>query len=306
MRLCFGSFCTLLLANRKNRSVSQEKICRDLFEMLSPEYAIGRTSSYLGLFVNREREIPSHLRSPERKPRDLSEDFEIFISENLTYDLTALMSTLRYLIAEDSFIGAITKKHLLKLSEQVEAASFLAKLFVFIVDHTDNKVLYNEFFNTTKTQGLLERIQNTDNNVTLGKLAIRAIIDSDYLSLEICLNKICNELYLARALIAIAQQENYDPSAGYDRIFHKFLTRLGNNKYRHHVMECCIEEGFFAEHPAALLDEHMGEYTNQAYVFKMLLLLYEKDMRDLAEMHRALLTHKTYKKRLDAFLEQQN
>ena len=101
MKLCFASFCMVLMGNRKNNSVTQEKMCRTLFDMLIPNFTYGYESSYFSLFANRNRDLPKKLKETKHNAPDIAEQFEYFIADFLTYDYSDLLAGLRYLIAYD-------------------------------------------------------------------------------------------------------------------------------------------------------------------------------------------------------------
>jgi hypothetical protein len=264
MRLCFGTFCTALLGSRKNNSVTQEKVCRTLFHMLDPYYADDKESSYFSLFANRQRELPASLKTSEPNRQDVTEQFKRLVTDCLTYDLGPLIQDLRYLIVSDGLLTADIKNRLLSLSEQAAIETFLAEVFLFIVMYIENTGVAAA--SGRQTQNLLEKIHETKSSVKLSNLAVLALRDGDEFALGLSISKISNEVYLGKALIAIAGQEHYDPAAEYDGLFHAFLSKMENHKYKNDVITACITTGYFSEHTDQLLALHLPEYKNQRYL----------------------------------------
>ena len=304
MRLCFKTFCAVLLGNKKNKAVTKEKLCRALWDLLIPNYSYSYTASYLSLFANGKRNLPNVLKTAEMNKARITAEFNKLIEDYLSYDTEHLLNELTVLINTDKAINAQKRKQLTKLAENAELGAFLAELYIFVVENTEN-ISGNEGTKTGKAmpaQTLLEKIRKTENNATLCKHALTAIETKDYFALSLSVGKMQNEVYLAKVLIAIARIEGYDPEEVYGQMFHETFSRMENHKYKAVVWERCLSEGYFVEHSEALVGKHIHELNNQLYLFRTLQLLVNKGLRNMAEKYSPLLTHKKYKKDFEEFL----
>lgn len=304
MRLCFGTFCSVLLVNKKNSAISQEIICRSLLNMLDPNYCIGKTSSYLGMFANSKRNLPRELICTHTEAKDIQGKFELLISECLIHNTENLRSSLTHLISADRHIDGDTKNRLLTQSMQAELSAFLAELYLFIVKNTVNVAGKNEVKQMSghATQSLLEQIYATQENDILYSLAMQALDTNDVFALTVCMDRMTNDIYICRALVAISGKEGYADNNEYADVFHRTMSRVKGNNYRYEAMEAMLKDGYFAAHPEQLLDAHISEYTNQKYLYMLLCLLCDMGMGDMARGYAEFLTHKKYSRELEARL----
>ena len=172
-------------------------------------------------------------------------------------------------------------------------------MFSFTVLNTNNKVPPDEL--RLRRPSLLVQADATENNVRLGKIALKAMDAPDEPALRRCLEKMTNAVYVTNTLIALSRHEVFQQLK---TLFHEQLSRVMNNKYRYQIIEACLREGYFSEHPGELLGPHFAEFTNNRYAYDILVFLCENGLREEAERHKDGLTNTTYIKRFTAYLEE--
>ncbi len=128
--------------------------------------------------------------------------FADFIDKYIQANHEPFLHDLILLIQDDFAIPDDEKNRLLRLSEQLELSSFLAKLYVVIVDSTSNVVGGVKPQADRKRFNLKRDIDRTNNNKTLYRLAKNAVDEQDMASLTNCFSKMTNNLYIAQALIS--------------------------------------------------------------------------------------------------------
>ena len=302
MRLCFGSFVKTLRVHRKNSSISGGTIGRKLFDIIDPSYSVNREESYIYKFINQRREIVKELKSKDWDITALTQAFDEFCGECLSINTDPLVEDLRHMITEDDMLVEKTKVHLFKLSKETNVPVFLAELFVFIVDNTINKNVRKGEKRANGTRELINRMEKITDNELLEDLARVAIKRQDLDALDYALEKMKNHIYKAKVLVAISQYGGYAPNTPLDEIFHKYLSGVTNNKYRHDILSECLEKGFFRNNPELLLDPHLMEYTNQLYLYNTLCYMYSHGFNGEALRYGHLLTNKRYVKYFGEFI----
>jgi hypothetical protein len=297
MRLCFGDFAELLWKYKKSSAVSREQIGRALLDFIDPDFVSSKEASYIYSFMNRKRELPADLKRHEFEQNQLTEQFDAFAQKHLNPAYEALLSELAMLIQDDEYIDERTQEALLDYLAEPDPPRCLSELFAFIVGNTNNLARTDEL--RIRRHSLLAQVEATENNVRLGKIAVKAMDKPDTEALSRCFAKMTNAVYVANTLIALCRNSHF---ALFAESFHTELTKLENNKYRLQVLSECIKEGYYSEHPAELLDAHFGKFTNNRYAYDLLVFLVGQDLRELAEQYQSQLTSALYAKRFAAYL----
>jgi hypothetical protein len=274
-----------------------------LFDMIDHSYVAGKERSYIYRFLNQHRDLPKDLKSLEWDVEKLRGQFAVLIADCLRVNLAPLIEDIRMQIAEDEMFAEDTKKRLFRLSEQVEAALFLAELFIFVVDHSTNQNTENREKRTHGSPALIRQMEKVSDNEILCHLAKVALNRKDMGALAFALEKMKNHIYLANVLVAMTQDDAYGPDSELDSIFHKHFSRFTHNNYRYDVFVRCLRDGFFSKHPNLLLASHLCEYQNQLYLHRTLCWLFTEGFPDEVKRYKDLLKHKTYAKRLHELIE---
>ncbi len=302
MHLYFGSFSLALLENRRNNAVTKARIGRELLNLIDADYAIGKEDRYIYYFMDGQRELPKELKFRMADTSVLENAFACFIERYISPDHARLLCDLVALITKDEALPVQTKEHLLLRSDTLELPAFLAELFIFTVDSTNNKSTGIKPRAHKKRLNLQKRIDRTANNKTLLNLAKIAIQEKDEKALAAVFDKMTSDLYVADLLVFLAQDEGFANSPDYMEKFHSAFSKVENNIYRVKVFSECLIAGFFRDNSEQLLEPHMREYTNNRYTYEILVLLYEIGQTVQAERYRELLTNKVYIKRMNALL----
>ena len=298
-RLCFGSFALTLYHHRKNSGVSKEKIGRTLLDFIDPSFAVGKEASYIYLFMNRKREIPGELKLQQFDLAELQEKFVQFTARFLSPNHSAIMDTFVSMIAEDGSIGDSVQEELLGEKDNRRIALFLAALFCFVVQNTDNTPDTGGF--SARKNSLMAQIDATIDNERLEQIAAAALKSRNKEPLQYCLRKMTNHVYITRVLVAISRDSEYKT---YEDLFNERLSSVTNNKYRYSIFEECLREGYYRDHPSVLLEQHIYEFNNNQYLYDLLVFLCENGLREEAERHKDKLTSASYLERLTAYLNE--
>ncbi len=302
MHLCFGSFSKTLLGCKKNNAVSKLVVGRNLLSFIIEDYTVGREDRCIYYFMNEERNLPKELKFQMSDMARLKEQFRLFLDKYISLDHERLLRDFRVYIQEDSDLPEQEKDRLLRLSENPDLPLFLAELFVFVVDNTNNKRDGARQNASKKHYTLRDKIDGTANNKALCKHAQSAIREQDAVALTYCLRKMTNNVYIAKALIVLSRDDAFTDNSKYARLWHRTFSKMQNDRYRYTVFEACLKTGYFKEHPELLLEPHMLEYANNKYIYDTLVLLCDLGLANLAEQYREGLTNTTYIKRLDEYL----
>jgi len=273
---------------------------------ISPDYLLEREDRYIYYFVEQERELPKELKFIMTDIPKLTEQFRKFLDENIKPNREHLINDLALLIREDVVLPEDTKERLLLLSGELALPEFLAELFVFAVDSAYNNNDGVKQRISRKRFNLLKEIHKAKNNKVLFDLAKLAITEQDVRSLTVCLDKMTNNIYMARTLVFLSQDENFTEHPEYSDMFHTNFSGMDNNAYRYSVFKGCLEAGCFKKHPESILEPHMREYTNNRYTYDTLILLCELGLHRQMEQHRHLLTNRAYIRRLDTYLAERS
>ncbi len=138
MVLCFGSFADVLVGNKKNKDVTKDEIGRSLLGFIYPKYAREISESYLLRFMNQQRDLIGDLKKIALEPNKLSMQFSQLLEQYISLNHDKLLKNIVELIQRDVLQPDHAKNNLLQMVAAMKLSSFLAELFIFILQNTNN------------------------------------------------------------------------------------------------------------------------------------------------------------------------
>jgi len=222
-----------VLDNKKNNAVTKISVGRELLEFIRPDYTLGKQDRYIYCFTDQERELPKELKSQMKDIIKLSEDFSRFIDKNIYPDYERFLQDLIAIIKEDTIVPDHEKNRLLRLAGEVELPVFLAELFAFIVDNTDNKNDGGRTRVSRKRLNLLKRANEATDMKELRKLAKTAIKHQDMMTFNICLGKLTT-MYAAENLMELFSAKDFKNRSEYEKQFTAHIHSVQNKFFTHY------------------------------------------------------------------------